>query len=595
MSRRALISGLMPFAGLACLVAWPLVFNSPYDLRVFTLVGIYSILVLGYQFIFGHAGALALTQGAFFGIAAYVTGILGAKFGWSFPVTFPLSIVAPVLVAVVVAIPVLRLESHYFALATLGIAQVALLIAIKWESVTGGANGLAGVPGIGAFGLVLPRGYPTLAFVWGIAGVCALVAWWLMRSLRGRAFQLMRTSELAAMSIGLDTARLRFLAFLLSAAFAGIAGALHAHTLRVVSPEVLEFHVMVTCLTMAVIGGRTRVVGAFLGAFLLVQLPEWFRFLEHYYLIAYGGALLAMIIVAPDGLVGLLDRIGARLGLRPRHTLPAPVPLPSAAPEDVTAEVPLLSVNGLTKRFGGVAALEDVSFQVDRGEIVGLIGPNGSGKTTLVNIVTGLTPADAGEVRLMGQDITHDPAFRIVQRGVARTFQLIELVDDMTCLENVAVARLTKLGAGFGRSRSPTEVDAPFGLAKRQAAHLLERLGMLEAAFEPAGNLAQGLRRRLEIARALAAEPRLLLLDEPAAGLNEIEQQDLAIRLKGLRTSGLALVVIEHNVPFLMAIADRLVCLNAGRVIAVGKPSDVRADPNVVAAYFGAQPADGLP
>jgi branched-chain amino acid transport system permease protein len=566
---------LLPAVGLIALAAWPLVFSSSYDLRVFTLAGIYAILVIGYQFIFGHAGALALTQGTFFGLAAYVTGILGTKLGWASAATLPLSVVAPVLLAALVAIPVLRLETHYFALATLGIAQVALLVAISWVSLTGGANGLAGVPGLDLFGATVPRGLPVVAVVWGLVAVGGALAWKLMSGPYGKALHVMRTNELIAGAIGLDTARLRLIAFLLSAGYAGLAGALHAHMVQVVSPDVLEFHVMIACLSMAVVGGRTRVAGAILGAVLLVHLPEWFRGLEAYYLIAYGAVLLLMVVAAPEGLVGLLGKLS-----RTETSLPdlsAETSPPAALPKLPRETV--FTVDRLSKRFGGVEALRDVTFKVAAGEIVGLIGPNGSGKTTLVNVVTGLYPADQGSATLGGDKLLGRRPFEIARRGIARSFQGINLVDDMSALDNVAAARLT--------------TESGLAAARASAMRFLRLAGIEAVASRPAGALPQGLRRRLEIARALALEPALMLLDEPAAGLNAVEQQALGRLVRELAQAGMALVVVEHNMGFLMPLADRIVCLDAGAKIAEGTPAQVRSDPAVIAAYLGAPQVDG--
>ena len=568
-------------AGFALLLAWPLVFGTSYDLRVFTLAGVYALLTLGFQFIFGHAGALALTQGTFFGVGAYITALLALNLGWGFEATLPLAIAGPVLLALVVAAPVLRLESHYFALATLGIGQVMLLVAVQWQSVTGGANGLPGVPGIVLFGWTVPRGLPLAAFVWGLVAIGALLAWRLTRGLLGRAYTVMRENDIAAMSLGLDIWHLRFVAFLLSAVYAGAAGALYVHTIRVISPEVLEFHVMVAVLTMAVVGGRTGIAGAIVGAFLLVHLPEWFRFLDKYYLIAYGAVLLAMIIVAPWGLVGGLERLRARIFPEAPPRAPQPVPLVTGG--RATGGGPLLEIRDIAIAFGGVRALDGVSLLLERGEIFGLIGPNGSGKTTLVNCVTRIYTPQTGAIAFAGEDVTRLAPYEVARRGIARTFQSVNLVDDLTALDNVAVARAGLERSGVRRALG----DDGLRRARAHAMSLLERLDVAQVAMQPCGGLAYGLKRRVEIARALALEPQLLLLDEPAAGLNAAEQADLAVRLRTFARDGLTLLVIEHNMPFLMPLAGRMACLDYGRLIASGTPAEIRAHPRVIEAYLG--------
>jgi branched-chain amino acid transport system permease protein len=585
---RRLLSGVNPALGLGLilLIAWPHLFDTPYGLRLFALAGIYAIFVMGYQFVFGHAGALSLCHGMFFGLGAYVTGVLGAKLGWSFPATFPLSALIPVLLAALVAAPVLRLESHYFALATLGIAQVMLLIAIKWEPLTGGANGLAGVPGMTLFGMTIARGWPTVLTVWGLVAALGLAARAMLGGLYGHALHIMRENPTAASSVGLDVSRLRFETFLLSALYAGMAGALYVHTIRVISPEALEFHAMVACLTMTVVGGRTRVAGAILGAVLLIHLPEWFRFLEHYYLIAYGLVLLAVVIAAPNGFIGLLE--DARRRFLPEAPPDPPARLPMPAQRSPQSGELLLSLSGVGKRFGGLQALDDVSFDLRAGEILGLIGPNGSGKTTLVNCVTGVYAADAGQIVFGGSQIQREPAFRIARQGIARTYQNLNLVDEMSVLDNVAVARGAARGLALGREMS----GSALAQARGEAMGLLEAVGAADVAMRQCGGLAYGAKRRVEIARALALQPALLLLDEPAAGLNETEQADLAVRLKELAKDGLTLLVIEHNMPFLMPLASRLVCLDRGKIIAEGSPAEIARHPQVIEAYLGPQPVE---
>ena len=582
-----LTTGIRPalLLGAASLAAYASLYADAYGLRVLTVAGVYALLVIGYQFIFGQAGALSLAQGAFFGLGAYATGILGTALGWPFALTFPASILVPVALAAAIAMPVLRLGSHYFALATLGIGQVVLIAAVNWESVTGGANGIAGVPRVDLFGFVPGRGWPMLAFVWALVALAAALAWHLGRGLTGLRTRLMREAPIAAGAAGIDTGALRFRALLLSAGYGGAAGALQVHTLGVVSPEVLEFPVMVAALTMAVIGGRARIAGAILGAVLLVHLPEWLRFLELYYMMAYGAGALAFIILAPAGLIGAFESLRARLWPEPPEPAPGWREPPVVVRAPPAGGEPLMEIEGLTKRFGGVAALASVSLSIQPGEIFGLIGPNGSGKTTLVNLVTGLDRPDAGRVRFAGSDVTGVAAHRMARVGVARGFQAVSLVEDMSALDNVAAACGTGT-AGRGA--------AAFARARGEAVAFLDAMGAADWAMRLAGALPPGARRRVEIARALALQPALLILDEPAAGLTAAEQADLARRLEALAAAGMTLLVIEHDMGFLMPLAHRIACLVEGRLVATGTPGEIGADARVIAAYLGttiAEPA----
>ena len=420
---RATITGAITVAA----AAYAVLFASAYDQRVLTLAGVFALMVLGYHLVFGHAGALNLAQGAFFGLGAYTTGILGSQFGLTFAATFPLSIAAPALLAAAAGRVVLRLQTHYFALATLAIAQLLFVIAVNWQSVTGGANGIVGVPGVSILGVAVTAGTPLLVLTWVAVAVAAAGLHRYLAGPRRPAFALAAAAPLAASATGIDTATERYAAFIIAAAYAGAAGALYAHTLRVLSPDVLGFTIMISCLAMTVIGGRKSIVGAIAGALLLTILPELLRPLQAYYLAATGGATLLVVIFAPLGLAGIITR-----------RVPPP---PASAPEDapppdrpaaITSHDAPLAAAGLTKAFGGVTALTGVDLALAAGQVVGLIGPNGSGKTTLVNVVTGITRPDSGTVAAAGRPITAAPSHRIAAAGITRSFQTPEAATDLT-------------------------------------------------------------------------------------------------------------------------------------------------------------------
>jgi branched-chain amino acid transport system permease protein len=379
----------------------------------------------------------------------------------------------------------------------------------------------------------------------------------------------------------------------------------------VVSAEVLGFSVMVTCLAMTVIGGSTRIAGAFLGALLLTWLPERLRFLEGQALLAYGAAMLAMVILAPEGLAGLsakLPRILWNGGARSPTPLTLPSPTRDQHDEGSKTRVgegrgkvrgeglrirsgttrTLLEARGLARRFGGIEAIAGVDLTVAEGEILGLIGPNGSGKTTLANLVTGFVKPDRGTIAFRGRRIDGRRPFEIARLGIARTFQSPSLPAGITALDAVAVACASHGDAlGIQAALAGRDRGVQQSRFEAEAMSLLERSGVGAAAMQSCDDLAAAVARRVEVAYALALEPRLLILDEPAAGLGESEQAELAHMLRTLAADGLGLILIEHNMPFLLGLADRVTVLDAGRVIAQGKPHDVRRDPTVIAAYLG--------
>jgi branched-chain amino acid transport system permease protein len=395
---------------LAVLVLPPaavLAFAPNFIVHVATLVGLYALMGVGYQLVFGQLGALNLAQGALFGVGAYTVALVAPVLGIG---SFPLAVLLAALVATLAAWPTLRLQSHYFALATLALAALANLVAVNAESLTGGSNGVTG------FVSGLPRGRLLLVVVW-LCLIAAVVAQsQLFSGPWGENARLLREAPLAAASLGIDGGRWRLIAFAAGGALAGGAGASSAALTGVVSPEATGFPIMVLCLTFVVLGGSRHAMGAVVGAAIAVCLPELFRGLQHAWLLAYAVATLLVVLFAPEGVAGLIDRLR---GLKPATVASGGVPerLPAARGPQA------LSVENVVKRFGGVDALSDASLKLARGEIVGLIGANGSGKTTLLNVVSGLERADAGMIFLDRTAIERLPAHAIARFGIARTFQ----------------------------------------------------------------------------------------------------------------------------------------------------------------------------
>ncbi|HEV2675600.1 MAG TPA: ATP-binding cassette domain-containing protein [Aliidongia sp.] len=557
-----------PLVGLA-IAGWLLVVvatGSGYEQRLMALAASSALMAIGYQLVFGQVGALSLAQGACFAIGAYAAGILGGRLGWPIWLELPAAILLPALLAAVAHGPVRRLDGHYFALATLGLAVLVRLVAVDAQGLTGGANGLIGVPPLPVGWLGLSRGAGTMLAGWTLAGIGAGLALWLKRGGNGPTLALVRDDPALARASGLDPGRIRTQGFVLAAGFAGAGGALQAHVLGLVSPDVAEFSVMVGCLAMVVIGGRGSVAGGVLGALLIGHLPEWLRPLGSSYRIAYGLGLFVCLLVAPAGLVGSLERFW------PRRSMPAPLAVTTSLPRPDA----VLRVDGIGKSYGGIAVLHGISLELRPGEIVGLIGPNGSGKTTLINLVGGQDRPDRGRITLGTARLDGLSADRIARAGIARSFQSVAVPDAMMPTDLVMAALAAREGrAGFGHALAIASL-------RGEAAALLRRVGVDSDCPLEGGSV-----RLVDIARALALDPAVLLLDEPAAGLDPAERDRLGTLLRALATEGRALLVVEHDMVFLMGLADRIAVLLDGRIARAGTADEVRADPRVRAAYLG--------
>lgn len=571
--RPLLIAG-PPALAMAALLAYAAGTESA-GAGLMTLVGINALAAIGYQLVFGRLGALSLAQGAFFGLGAYATARLAAA-GLPFLVTFPASILLPSLVAALVVGPVLRLQSHYIPIVTLGLAQLLLAAA----SSSGGIVGVAGVDFLA--GATIAPGPALALLVWALVVVGALLVWRLSDTYFGRFIAVVRDNPLAAGAIGLDAGRMRLQAVVLSAAYGGAAGALHAHATGAATPADFGMPLMVLCLAAALVGGRRQATGSLVGVVLLQLAAAALTLSPAYAPILYGVAILAALRWLPDGVIGFLARRWARPLL---VVSPAPQPIPPRKVQRVAG--PLLAARGITRRFGGLIAVDNISLALQPGEILGIIGPNGSGKTTLLNALSGLSPAETGRVFLAGRDLTGLPAHQVARAGLSRSFQVPQLADELSALDNVAAGRMA-IREHEAAGSSAGNGDGRFATARAEALTCLDAVGLVHAAATPAAALTLAQRRRLEVARALALNPLVVAFDEPAAGLDPDECDGLSALLKGLATRGLGVIVVEHEMSFLSGIATRLACLDAGRLIAIGPTDKVIADPKVAAAYLGA-------
>jgi len=413
----------------------------------------------------------------------------------------------------------------------------------------------------------------------------------LLDSRPGRAIRALRFRAAMAESCGVDTAALKQVVFVHAALLAGLAGWLHAHFLRFVSPHAFGVNAGIDYLFMAVIGGASHVWGALVGAAIMTVAKEWlkdvmpqlFQHAGNYETIVFGVLMILLLRRTREGLVPALARW---LPARPPATLPPADTPPLPRRERPATGTPLLEVKGLQKRFGGLLAVKELSFDMRSGEILGLIGPNGAGKSTVFNLISGILPGSAGEVRLLGQRIDGHASRDIARRGLARSFQHVNLVSRMSVLDNVALGAHLRGNKGTGAAMLRTDRDEDARLLA-EAARQIERVGLGASMHEAAGSLALGRQRAVEIARALAADPLLLLLDEPAAGLRYAEKQALSELLRSLRTEGLSILLVEHDMDFVMSLVDRLVVMDFGEQIAQGLPHEIQSHPAVIEAYLG--------
>ncbi|MFG2949584.1 branched-chain amino acid ABC transporter ATP-binding protein/permease [Streptomyces adustus] len=577
--------------GAIVVAAWLLPYGlGSYTVHVVNIALIYALLALGMGLAMGVSGQINLAQVAFFGVGAYTVAILTTHYGYGFWAAALLAVLATVVVGLFVGIPALRMQSHYLGIVTLGLA----LGFINWITnahISGGADGISGVPGPVLPGVDLSSEYLYYYLEAVVFGLALVLGLFVVRTSLGRRLRAMRDDSLAAGAMGAEIPLLRMTAFLLASLYGGLAGVLYSGLIRYVAPETFSIGNMFILLAMVVIGGRRSLVGCVVGAIGLTLVREWLSDFSTYAQLGYGVVVVLMVVFAPTGLAGVPARLRGvyerrrgrettRTELRP-FTPYAPVERPS------TAGV-LLSVEGVTQQFRGLRALDEVSLAVHEGEIRGIVGPNGSGKTTLFNVISGFYRATAGTVRFAGTDTTTARPYVLSLAGLSRTFQNLRLFGQLTVRENILVA--------LDRSRTRSiwryalwqpGVWAHERRLRAQAAEVLTRFGLTDFADADPTALPYGIQRRIEIARAMAARPRLLLLDEPAAGLNGEEVQQLIRIVRSIRDSGTTVILIEHNMGLVMSLCEQVTVLSSGTVIAEGTPRHVVSAPEVIEAYLG--------
>ena len=556
-------------------------------------VGIGALVALGLVLFTGIGGSTSFGQAAFVGIAAYASAWLTTTQGMSPWIGLVFALALTGLSALAIGMLTLRLGGHFLSLSTIA---WGLSIAMLFGNVEalGRHTGLSNIPPLRIAGWSLAEPRAIYYLIWALVGLAFLFSRNLLSSRPGRAIRGLRGGATLLASVGADAYRVRLTLFVTAALFAGLAGWLYAHMNRFVSPSPFDVRASIEYLLMAVAGGLGQLVGALVGAALVLLLKNGLQDLlplltqraGQLEAVAFAAVFILLLHFARGGLMGFVRRwTRGRFAPQPSSAPVKPV-TPLTQRTLPTRGTPILSVQGVVKRFGGLIAVNEVSFNVAAGEIIGLIGPNGAGKSTMFNLLTCTLPMTSGEVRFMDQDIAGLPQRQVARLGLARTFQHVKLRPHMSLLDNVALGAYARTGAGVlkaGLRLDRTEEQQVLQEAQRQ----LARIGLGDRSHEMAGSLPLGTQRILEIARALAADPVLLVLDEPAAGLRRKEKMELGDLLRKLREEGVTILIVEHDMDFVMKLVDRLVVMNFGSKLVEGVPAAVRADERVQAAYLG--------
>lgn len=579
---------LAAVAAVVCLALAPLVL-SPFSITLMNYIGIYSLVAIGLALLTGVGGIVSFGQAAFVGIAAYATAWVSALNGQSPWLGLLFGVALTCGVATIIGVVTLRLQGHFLSLSTVA---WGLAIGFLFGNVEGLGrfNGISSIPPVSFGSFALVSGAQIYFLIWSIVAAVLVLGYNILDSRLGRAMRALRGGNTLVESLGINAFRIKLVTFVLAAFLASLSGWLYAHMSRFISPGPFDAGMGIEYLMMTMVGGAGSLVGGVVGAAIVTLLKNSVQ--DYLPLIARGAsgqleivAFSALFILflqwARQGIVPFVARCLPKI--KRERPLAAP-PLPRR-PQPMPGEL-LLKVDGAERRFGGLVAVNNVSFEVRSGEILAVIGPNGAGKSTMFNCLTGALRVNKGEIVFAGHPITGDAQSRIARAGIARTFQHVKLRPRMSLLENVMLGTYGRTSTGLfaGAFRLNRREEAS---ARHEALMQLQRVGLGDKPFELAGNLPLGNQRILEIARALAADPALLVLDEPAAGLRRQEKLRLAELLRSLRADHLTILIVEHDMEFVMSLVDRIVVLDFGSKLCEGAPAAIRSDERVQEAYLG--------
>jgi ABC-type branched-subunit amino acid transport system ATPase component/ABC-type branched-subunit amino acid transport system permease subunit len=574
-------------AAIAFLATAPL-WAADFTVTLLDYIGIYALVALGLVLLTGVGGLTSFGQAAFVGIAAYATAWLTTVHGASPWLGLLFALALTGVIAALLGAITLRLGGHFLPLGTIAWGLSIYFLFGNLDAL-GRNNGITDIPPVSIGALSFEPTRAIYYLIWGALAATTLLMANLLESREGRAIRSLRGGVVMVESLGISVFRVRLVIFVIAALLAGISGWLYAHMSRYVSPAPFDLRMGIQYLFMAILGGSGHILGAVVGAALLTLLQNSLQdVLPHF---SRNGQQLEVVVFS---IIYVLALQFARGGVMPfvLHHLPRRARPAIAAAETLPRRVmpqggtPLLTVERLIKRFGGLEAVSRVGFEVKAGEIIGLIGPNGAGKSTVFNLITGALKSDDGRIVFLGKDITRAGQRRIAEAGIARTFQHVKLRSSMSLIDNVLLGTYVRTRAGF--LKSALRLDrAEEARARGEAQAQLERVGLGSNPYDHAGNLSLGRQRILEVARALAADPALIILDEPAAGIGRPDKMALAELLRAVRRQGVTVLLVEHDVEFIMGLVDRIVVMDFGSKLVEGAPAVVRADPRVQEAYLG--------